>query len=196
MCGSFRSSRWLAAALLVFLTSTWAVAEHHERKRVEQAEILALEQQWKHAQLSENIPEMDHLLSDNFLGILASGEVVTKVQQLNRIRSRQLCITQLDISDTRIKISGNLAVVTSLAKLDGTSQGRPLSGYFRYTQIYQRKPGDGWKITNFEATRVPADQMYGMNATSPGAALAAPPATAPSSAPASPAESGSPLPPS
>ncbi len=154
-----------------------------------------MERQWREAQLSDNIPEMDHLLSEDFLGITAAGQVVTKAQQLDRMRTRTLDITQLDISDTTIKISGRLAVVTSLAHLDGTSDGHPLRGYFRYTRVYQRAVGDGWKITNFEATRVPSgNHAYGAGPKPPGAGAEGSPAAAPSSAPASPARPGSPQP--
>lgn len=168
-------------------------AQKHERKRLERAEIARLEQQWRQAQLAQDITTMDHLLADDFLGITAAGQVVTKAQQLDRMRSRQLDITKLDITDTKIKISGRLAVVTSLVKLDGTSNGAPLQGYFRYTRVYQHEPGDGWKITNFEATRVPnVAGVYG--SSSPKAHSAVPPAVAPSSAPASRGGPGSPQP--
>ena len=195
MCGSKRLSRWLMAVLMVSLAGPASRAQRHERKRVERAEISALEQQWRQAQLSEDIPEMDHLLSDDFLGITAAGEVVTKAQQLDRMRSRELALTRLDISDTKVKISGSLAVVTSLAQLDGTAHGAPMRGFFRYTQVYQREPGDGWKITNFEATRVPNGAgVYGTGANAPQASSGAHPASVPSSSPASPAGSGSPPP--
>ncbi len=196
MHGMSPSSRWLTAILVVALTGSVAWAqrhERHERKRVERAEISALEQQWCQAQLSEDIPEMDHLLADDFLGITAGGQVVTKTQQLDRMRSRQLDITKLDTTETKIKISGNLAVVTSLVKLDGTSNGAPLHGFFRSTRVYQRVPGDRWKITNFEATRIPdRGGMYG--ARSPQASSAVPLSIVPSSPPASRAESVFPLP--
>ena len=183
------------AAVLLCLTSSAGQAQRHERKRVERAEINALEQQWRQAQLAEDIPQMDHLLADDFLGITAAGQVVTKAQQLDRMRSRQLDITRLDMADTKIKISGSLAVVTSLVRLDGTADGAPLRGYFRYTRVYQREPGDGWKITNFEATRVPNGAgVYGPDATSPQARSSMPAASVPSSAPASPARSASPRP--
>ena len=195
MRGSRQQTRWLAVLLLLSAAGGVAWAQRHERKRVERAEILTMESEWRQAQLSEDIPEMDQLLSDDFLGITAAGQVVTKNQQLDRMRSRQIAISKLDMADTKIKISGNLAVVTSLARLDGTSNGAPLRGFFRYTRVYQRVPGAGWKITNFEATRVPHDTaLLGIRASSPQASIAAPPVASPNSLPASRAESGSPRP--
>ena len=153
-----------------------------------------MEERWRKAQMAEDFASMDKLLSDEFLGITAGGQVVTKAQQLDRMRARQVEIKRLEISDTKIKISGNLAVVTSLAELDGTSEGVPLRGAFRYTRVYQRVPGDGWLITNFEATRVGQHGPPGGGA--PQASSGVPAAAAPNSPPASREVSGSPRPPS
>jgi len=46
------------------------------------------------------------------------------------------------------------AVVTSLAEVDGTNDGTPMHGNYRYMRVYSRLPSGTWKITNFEATRV------------------------------------------
>ncbi len=167
-----------------------ASAEHHERKRTERAEILTLEGRWRQAQLGEDTAAMDKLLSDQFLGITASGQVVTKMQQLDRMRTRSLDITRMEVADTKIKITGNVAVVTSLANIEGLADGTPLHGAFRYTRVYQRVPGDGWKITNFEATRVhpPA------SALSPQASSGGPPAGVPNSHRAFPVRFGFPQP--
>ncbi|HEX5284790.1 MAG TPA: nuclear transport factor 2 family protein [Bryocella sp.] len=120
-------------------------------------QIETLERQWKSAILSNDIDAMDHLLSDDYLGITASGQVVTKPQQLDRMRTHNFAISTLDVSDVKIKlISQHAAIVTSLAQVEGTNEGRPIHGSFRYMRAYQRISGTNtWKITSFEATRVP-----------------------------------------
>lgn len=147
-------------ALLLGLALTLIVAPlhagPHRGTRDMRDQIIALEGQWKKAALSNDIAAMDHLLSDDYLGITASGQVVTKPQQLDRMRSHDFEITSLTVSDVKIKlISQHAAIVTSLAQVEGTNDGRPLHGAFRYTRVYQRVPNDGWRITSFEATRVP-----------------------------------------
>ena len=172
---------------MLFALATSVFAQRHERKRVERVEILSLEEKWRQAQLADDTGTMDKLLSDEFLGVTASGQVVTKLQQLDRMKRRSLDIHQLEISDTKIKISGNLAVVTSLAQIEGTADGTPLHGAYRYTRIYQRQPGDGWKITNFEATHVGR-----RGGGPPQADSRAPGAVSPNPVPTSPGGSGSP----
>ena len=70
------------------------------------------------------------------------------------MRTREVMLKELSLEDRKIKLVGSVAIVTSLAHIDGMAEGRPLKGSFRYTRVYQRI-GSVWKITSFEATRIP-----------------------------------------
>ncbi|MGA7155987.1 MAG: nuclear transport factor 2 family protein [Acidobacteriaceae bacterium] len=148
-----------AVLLLAALPHAFAQRrDHREHKRTERAQIVGLESQWRRAALSDDIPVMDSLLSDDYLGITPTGEVLTKTQQLDRMRDRKFMITKLDTSETKIKLIGNIAIVTCLAQVEGTNDGDPLHGAYRYTRVYQRMPTGSWKVTSFEAT--PAVGVY------------------------------------
>ena len=54
----------------------------------------------------------------------------------------------------KVKLIGSIAIVTSRAQVEGTSDGVAVKGIYRYTRVYQHLPTGGWKITSFEATRV------------------------------------------
>jgi ketosteroid isomerase-like protein len=131
---------------------------HKEHKRDYKREIEALEEQWRTAQLTEDVLTMERLLAPDYLGITMTGQVVDRTQQLDRMRSRHLLLTRIDLSDKKIKIFGAVAIVTSLAQIEGTSDGASMNGMFRYTRIYRRYSDGSWKITNFEVTSVPAAQ--------------------------------------
>ena len=104
--------------------------------------------------MNADVDAMDKLLSDDYIGITMSGEVVTKMQQLDRMRNRSLVLTKMALDDVKVKLIGSTAVVTSLAEVQGTDGGAPMRGNFRYTRVYTRLASGSWKITNFEATRV------------------------------------------
>jgi len=162
--------RALLLALTVALIAVPLHAGPHRGARTMRDQIEALETQWKKAALANDIDAMDHLLSDDYLGITANGQVVTKPQWLDRMRTHNFSVNTLEISDVKIKlISQHAAIVTSLAQVDGTNDGRPLHGSFRYPRVYQRIPNDGWKITSFEATRVPNHNITQANALEPQA---------------------------
>ncbi len=143
----------IAFALSICLprAHAWMPHPHKETRQ----EIAELEQQWRVATLSADVPAMDRLLSDDYVGISWNGQVNTKAMQLDRTRNRSFALTRLDLSDSKVKIVGNVAIVTARAELAGTNDGADMKGTFRYTRVYQQLPSGAWKITNFEATRVP-----------------------------------------
>jgi ketosteroid isomerase-like protein len=150
----------MAALLVAALPQASAQdREHREKKHAERAQIVALEREWQKAALADDIPAMDKLLSEDYLGITATGEVLTKTQQLDRMRDGKFALTKLDISETKIKLIGNIAIVTSLAQVEGAAgDTEPLHGAYRYTRVYQRLSGNVWKVTNFEVT--PANRVH------------------------------------
>ncbi len=171
----------LLAAAVCAASGPGAVAgpvHHGQQKRATRESIEVLEEQWRKAQLSGDVAAMDSLLSDDYVGISAFGQVNTKAQQLDRVRSRSMVLSQLELSDIKVKLIGDaVAIVTSRAEIKGSSDGAPVTGTFRYTRVYQRLPGGTWKITSFEATRVPDghDRRRG----EPTGALAPAPASPP-----------------
>ncbi len=138
----------------------------HHKKHDLKMEVEGMEEQWRQAQIAGDVSAMDRLLSDDYVGISMNGEVNNKAQQLDRLRTRSVLVSSIDISDVKVKLLGPVAIVTSLASVAGTNQGQPLNGMYRYTRVYQHLPNGSWKITNFELTLVhPHGGRYRPNPT-------------------------------
>ena len=145
----------LLLLVLVAAAPAALASRHGENKHDYKHEIEDLEEQWRKAQVAGDIPVLDRFMSEDYVGISMSGEVNTKAQQLSRIRDRSFVLTRIDLEDTKVKLLGQVAIVTGKASVEGTSEGTSMNGKYRYTRIYQRNPsGEGWKVTNFEATRI------------------------------------------
>src|SRR3984885_3419082 len=125
-----------------------------EKKHDAKRQVEALEEQWRQAQLVGDVAAMDKLLSDDYIGITMTGQVNTKTQQLDRMRMHKIALTKLDLGDRQVKLIGAIAIGTSRAGVEGTNDGAPVKGTYRYTRVYQRLPSGEWKITSFEATRL------------------------------------------
>jgi len=145
---------------MLLVAGTPPAAAFHGPKDAKQ-QIADLEQQWRTATLNSDVGLMDKLLSDDFVGISWTGQVNNKSSQLDRLRNRTLAISRMDIFDQKIKVLVNVAIVTSRAEVVGTNDGVQIDDTFRYTRVYQRLPIGVWKITNFEATRVPNGMSNG-----------------------------------
>ncbi len=153
---TFRFSILLLAlqTAAVFSEPAQGNGPHPRRKDQWKHQVEKLEDVWRTAQLNADVDAMDKLLSDDYVGITMSGQVVTKVQQLDRMRNRTLVLTRMELDDVKVKLIGTTAIVQGRAEVDGTDDGTPTHGNFRYTRVYTRLPSGTWKITNFEATRV------------------------------------------
>src|ERR1700728_715743 len=174
------TSAVLLAAAVIGGPAPSAFAIHmqplHEKKHDAKRQVEALEEQWRQAQLAGDVATMDKLLSDDYIGISMTGQVNTKMQQLERMRMHKVALTKLDLGDRQVKLIGSIAIVTSRAEVEGTNDGAPIRGTFRYTRVYQRLPSGAWKITSFEATRVPGPRN-GNQDSAPKATASAPPPT-------------------
>lgn len=133
----------------------FAIHGPHERKHDLKKQVEAMEEHWRTAQLTGDVATMDKMLSDDYIGISMNGQVTTKAQQLNRVRERKFVLNQINLGEMQVKLVGAIAIVTSHAQVSGTNDGVPISGSYRYTRVYQHLPSGAWKITSFEATRVP-----------------------------------------
>jgi ketosteroid isomerase-like protein len=186
LCGrpirrSLISSAVLLAAVVIGWPASPAFAGHmqplHEKKHDAKRQVEAIEEQWRQAQLAGDVATMDSLLSDDYIGISMTGQVNTKIQQLDRMRNHKIVLSRLDLGEMQVKLIGSIAIVTSRAEVEGTNEGMPVKGTYRYTRVYQRLPTGGWKITSFEATRVPAPkESNNHDAIAPKAVSSLPPA--------------------
>ena len=156
-----RQALCLALLLLIAIAAPRnAFANRHQHHEARQ-EIEGMETQWRAATLASDLTAMDRLLSDDYVGISWNGQVSTKAMQIDRLRNRSFVLTRLDLYDSKVKVVGDIAIVTARAEVQGTSDNSPMNGSFRYTRVYQRLPSGAWKITNFEATRVGDDRHHG-----------------------------------
>jgi ketosteroid isomerase-like protein len=140
-------------ALLVLATCHSAFALPHREKGEIHKEIETLEEQWRQATVNNNIGEMNRLLADDYVGITSNGTVENKQQALAQRSAGTVRVTRLDITDTKVRVYGDTAVVTSQAQLEGTNGTSDISGLYRYTRVYNRRLGQ-WKIVSFEASRI------------------------------------------
>ena len=151
---SIRSVSTLALVLLLsccFAPPARAGFPHREGLH---KEIESLELEWRQALLSDDLPAIENLLADDYLGISANGTLETKDDVLAAKRSGSLKITAMSLSDIKVRIYGDTAVVTSRVQLTGKNGDHEISGRYRYTRVYSNRHGQ-WKIVSFEASRVP-----------------------------------------
>ncbi len=158
MTMSRANSRWsggqIGAALLVLLlcvVPAFASGGNAPQKRDLKAEVERLEGEWRTAQLAGDTAAMDRMLAEDYVGMTMQGQVTTKTQQLRRMQERRMVVRRLDLSDVKVRLTGEIAVVTMRARVMGTSTAGAIDGRFRCRQVFHLLPSGRWAMTNFEA---------------------------------------------
>ena len=94
------------------------------------------------------------MLAEDFIGISMSGQVNTKAQQLERVRTRKLVVSKVELSDMKVKLVGSIAIVTCQAEVEGTSESGSVKGL---VPLYEDLPASGVRETG----RSPASRRPG-----------------------------------
>jgi ketosteroid isomerase-like protein len=139
----------LGASSAILRAGQPKVNKHENRREIDQ-----LEEVWRNAILKSDTTAMSGLLSEDYIGITASGTLHSKEETLANLRFRRVHVTALNVSDRKVRFYGKTALVTSLAEVEGSTAEGDVSGSFRYTRVYVRDAQGQWKIVSFEASRI------------------------------------------
>jgi ketosteroid isomerase-like protein len=116
-------------------------------------QIKTLSDQLAQAYVKDDTSFLEKYLADDYVGIFASSQPVTKAESL---KPGAVKYESFDVHEMKIRVYGDTAVVTSLTSSKGElrADGKPFSGDFRTTRVWVKQK-DGWKLVTFQSTQVP-----------------------------------------
>ena len=130
--------------------------EHGRRLKEARRQIERLESQFREAILKKDVATLDKMTADDYIGIGPTGVLQTKQQMIASRATNKVSFQKIEYSDTKIRVYGDSAVVTTTAEVEGhTDVDGDLSGKYRFTRVYSRHNDKGsWLIVSFEASKV------------------------------------------
>ena len=142
--------RTLAFALLVLLASgrAWAQATSATEQ-----EIIKLEQAATDAQFKKDRAALERLLDDDYLYTHSNGSVLNKTQEIAESMSSQVQWTDSKFADLKVRIFGDVAVLTGQQTVQGTAKGY-VPGPRRITDMFVKRSGR-WQWAGGQATLEP-----------------------------------------
>jgi hypothetical protein len=125
-----------------------------DTKTLEQ-EVACAEEQRREAILRNDIPALDRLIAPEFTSSLnlLGGKVGTKADELNFNESGTRKIQSWEHSDVKIRIYGDVGLVTGLAEVIDSLKGDRRHIRFRYTHVWVKQTGR-WQLVHRHTTRV------------------------------------------
>src|SRR5947199_6905501 len=149
-CRRSPMKRTLAFALLVLLASGRARAQ---ATNATEREIIKLEQAATDAQFKKDRPALERLLADDYLYTHSNGSVLNKTQEIAESMSSDVQWTDSKLADLKVRIFGDVAVLTGEQTIQGTAKGY-VPGPRRITDIFVRRSGR-WQWLGGQATLEP-----------------------------------------
>src|SRR5262249_24215599 len=116
-------------------------------------EILALERARNDAILRGDSAALAAMTSDDYTFITLRGELRTKAEIVKGFQSGSFKYDSREISDLKIRVYGDTAVVTGRSTQKGRENGKDYSGDYRFTRVYVKQNGR-WVTVALQATLV------------------------------------------
>jgi ketosteroid isomerase-like protein len=97
---------------------------------------------------------MERLYAEDYMYTHSNGTVLNKAQEIAESMSPDQAWTAHKSDDLKVRIYGNVAIVTGLSTLTGSSKAY-VSGPRRFTEVWVRRNGR-WQMVGGQSTLVPA----------------------------------------
>jgi ketosteroid isomerase-like protein len=95
-----------------------------------------------------DIAALEKVTSDVYTLINMNGKMSDKSQMVGGIKSGQTKLTSDELSDLKVRVYGDTAVITGKADVKGTFGGKDATGQIAFTRVYVKKDGR-WQSVAF-----------------------------------------------
>ena len=138
---SMRLTRWmLFPCLLVCLAPSLAGQD-----RSDAATIRSLELKWTESYKQHSIDMLSSLLAEDFVITVEDGSVYSKAGYISHTADAKVRVDVAEMSDLKVRIHGDTAVVTGAYHEKGESSGKPYEYHDRLTDVWM-KVGGKWQV--------------------------------------------------
>lgn len=106
------------------------------------------------AMIAQDLEALEPMLAEELNYGHSNGEVETKPQFLETIRTGRIRYEALDVKKLDVRLYDDIALVTGSVACKAQVGGQPLAIDLRYTDAYVRRDGR-WQLIAWQSTRVP-----------------------------------------
>ncbi|MBZ5688799.1 MAG: nuclear transport factor 2 family protein [Acidobacteriia bacterium] len=107
--------------------------------------VRALELKWTESYKQRSIDILSSLLADEFVITVEDGNVYSKAGYISHTADSKVRVDVAEMSDLKVRIHGNTAIVTGAYHEKGVSEGKPYEYRDRLTDVWI-KSGGKWQV--------------------------------------------------
>jgi ketosteroid isomerase-like protein len=137
----------------VVLLACGAFAQKSAEASKAEGILLAMEKTWTDAIEKKDLNAVGLILADEYMIIDDEGLVRDKATTLSRLKSTDNSISTAVVDELKVRVYGNVAVVTGRQTEKSTEKGKNTSGSYRYTDVWVNR-GRGWQVVNTHESKV------------------------------------------
>lgn len=141
--GVMKISAW---ALMLAIVGAWtpniAIALDNNDSA---SKVLALEKKWNDVYKRADVTSMDDLLANDYIITVEDGTTFSKPGYIAHNGNSVVHVDISEMSDLRVRMHGNIAVVTGAYYEKGTEAGKPYEYHDRLTDVWM-KTKDRWQL--------------------------------------------------
>jgi ketosteroid isomerase-like protein len=115
------------------------------QESAEAAKVRALEHKWTDSYKARQVGILSSLLADDFVITVEDGTTYSKIGYISHSADSSVHVDVAELSDLRVHMHGNTAVVTGAYHERGSSGGKPYEYHDRLTDIWA-KGSSGWQV--------------------------------------------------
>lgn len=109
------------------------------------AAIRKLEEKWTESYKHRKIDMLSSLLADDFVITVEDGSTYSKAGYISHTADSSVKVDVAEIKDLKVRLHGNVAVVTGAYHERGKSNGKPYEYNDRLTDVWM-KIGNQWQV--------------------------------------------------
>jgi len=136
-----RTASRLTFGLLVCLTIRMAAQDPSTAA----SQVRKLEEKWTAAYKERQIGLLASLLAEDFVITVEDGSTYSKTGYITHSADTSVRVEVAELSDLRVRVHGNIAVVTGAYHEKGTSNHKPYEYHDRLTDVWV-KVGNSWEV--------------------------------------------------
>jgi uncharacterized protein (TIGR02246 family) len=118
-------------------------------------EVNAVLDRYTPALINKDTAALEQIWADDLTFVNPRGEVLTRQQRLENIKTGSTAFKSVDLSDRRVRVYGDTAVATMQVALQAQYSGQEGSGKHRVTIVLSRQKGT-WRMVVVHMTPIAA----------------------------------------
>ena len=116
-------------------------------------EVLQFERDACKAFLEADVVALERVLTSDFTLTLSNGEVSTRADEINELRSGKMHYDMFENYDMLARIYGDTAVVLGKTRVKGTAEGKPFDRIVQFTDTLIKRDGR-WQLAAGHVSRI------------------------------------------